>query len=226
MKPAFVSWSGGKDCCLACYRAASLGLEVRYLLNMVSEDGQRARSHGLDARWVRRQAEAMGLPIIQQRTSDSEYEVEFKRALAGFRDMGITEGVFGDIDFEEHREWNRRVCAAAGIEMHLPLWQEDQSKLLDEFIRSGFEAMVVTTKAEQLGKEWLGRKLDRSFAADLAAVEGVTPCGEAGEYHTLVVDGPLFKHRVQIVAASPVLKDGYWFLDIKRTRLIPNAQRR
>jgi diphthine-ammonia ligase len=223
MKQAFVSWSGGKDGCLACHRAVRLGLDVRCLLNMVSEDGQRSRSHGLDGRWVALQAEAMGVPIVQQRTADSDYEVEFKNALTGFRQIGITEGVFGDIDFEEHRKWNQGVCAAAGIEMHLPLWQEDQSKLLDEFISAGFEAVVVTTRGDLLGKEWLGRKLDRGFVADLAREKGVTPCGEAGEYHTLVIDGPLFKRKIRIVEASPVLKDGYCLLDIKRAELVPNA---
>jgi len=226
MKQAFVSWSGGKDCCLACYRAAQLGLDVRSLLNMVSEDGQRARSHGLDARWVRLQAEAMAVPIVQRRTADSDYEAQFKNALTGFRQMGITEGVFGDIDFEGHREWIQRVCSAVGVTMHLPLWQEDQTKLLNEFIKAGFKAVVVTTKADLLGREWLGRKLDRGFVDDLAEVKGVTPCGEAGEYHTLVIDGPLFKQRIHITEATPILKDGYWFLDINRADLTPGAGNR
>jgi len=219
MKQVFASWSGGKDGCLAAYRAGGRGLEVRYLLNMVSEDGQRSRSHGLDARWIRLQAEGMGMPILQQRTTDAGYETEFTKALAGFREMGISGGVFGDIDFEEHRTWISRVCATAEMGMHLPLWQEDQSSLVAEFIRSGFEAVVVTTKADTLGKEWLGRRLDGDFVADLAKVPGVTPCGEAGEYHTLVVNGPLFKRRIEILDASPVERDGYWFLDIKRAEL-------
>ncbi len=219
MKEAFVSWSGGKDGCLACYRAAGLGLEVKCLLNMVSEDGTRSRSHGLDSRWVRLQAEAMGIPIVQQPTRDADYEVEFKKALAALRERGVGDGVFGDIDFEDHREWISRVCSEAGFEMHLPLWQEDQSRLVKEFFEAGFEARVVTTKADLLGKEWLGRKLDFRFQADLAKLWGITPCGEAGEYHTLVVDGPLFKKRVDIVEASPVLREGYWFLDIKQAEL-------
>ncbi len=216
MRLAFASWSSGKDCCLARYRAASMGLDIRYLLNMVSDDGQQSRSHGMAARWVALQAEAMGTALVQQRTTDNDYEARFKEAVAGLRRIGVTDGVFGDIDFEPHREWNQRVCADAGITMHLPLWQEDQTKLVQEFIDAGFEALVVTTKADVLGKDWLGRKLDRGFLSDLARIPGVTPCGEAGEYHTLVVNGPLFKQRIEIMEAAPALRDGYWFLDIDR----------
>jgi diphthine-ammonia ligase len=219
MKQAFVSWSGGKDCCLACYRASSLGLNVRYLLNMLSEDGRISRSHGLPARWIQTQAEAMEIPLVQQKTTDDTYANEFKNALSNLRQMGITDGIFGDIDYESHRQWNNEVCAESGIIPHLPLWQEDQDKLVREFIDAGFEAVVVTTKADLLGDEWLGRKLDYDFLADLSKLENVTPCGEAGEFHTLVVDGPLFKKRIEIGETKKIFKDGYRFLDIKKAEL-------
>ncbi len=219
MERAFTSWSGGKDCCLACYRAAAGGLQIRYLVNMVTEDGQRSRSHGLAARWLQMQAQAIGIQLIQRPTTTANYEADFKSVLLVLKQEGITAGVFGDIDFNAHREWIDRVCSETGIMPYLPLWEENQNKLLREFLDLGFEAVVVTTRADLLGKEWLGRKLDSDFLTDLAKLENVTPCGEAGEYHTLVISGPLFQKRIELMETNKVLRDGRWFLDIVKCEL-------
>ncbi|MDD5038453.1 MAG: diphthine--ammonia ligase [Dehalococcoidales bacterium] len=219
MKQAFVSWSGGKDCCLACQRAITSGLNVRYLVNMVTEDGQRSRSHGLAAKWLQMQSQAMGIPLVQRQTTHSTYEAEFKRAIRDLKLEGITAGVFGDIDFNAHLEWIERVCSAAGIKPYLPLWEEDQTELLREFIDAGFKAVVVATRADRLGEEWLGQVIDHAFLADLAKLPNITPCGESGEYHTLVIDGPLFQKSIEITAGDKVLRDGRWFLDIVECEL-------
>jgi diphthine-ammonia ligase len=224
MEGAFASWSGGKDSCLACYRAIKSGVKVRYLLNMISEDGLRSRSHGIAAQWLRMQAEAMGIRLIQQRTTDSDYETNFKSALLALKQEGITEGVFGDIDFNAHREWIDRVCSNAGVAPHLPLWEENQNKLFREFVDLGFAAVVVATRADMLGEEWLGRKLDYDFLDELAGIEGITPCGEAGEYHTLVIDGPLFEKRLEITEANKVLRGDHWFLDVVKCELFGHGR--
>jgi uncharacterized protein (TIGR00290 family) len=104
----------------------------------------------------------------------------------------------------------------------LPLWGLSQEKILTDFIGSGFEAIVVVTKADLLGEEWLGRKIDLDFARDLdelGRTKGITLCGEAGEYHTFVTNGPLFNQRLEILVTKKVLKDGYWFLDILECEL-------
>ncbi|MBI4302810.1 MAG: diphthine--ammonia ligase [Chloroflexi bacterium] len=219
MEQAFASWSGGKDCCLACYRAINRGLQVRYLLNMVTEDGQQSRSHGLAAQWLQMQAQAIGISLMQRQATTANYEAEFKKALLALKQEGITNGVFGDIDFNAHREWIDRVCSETGIIPHLPLWLENQSKLMREFIGLGFEAVVVATRADLLGEEWLGRKVDSNFLTDLARLENITPCGEAGEYHTLVTNGPLFQKAMSIVETNKILSDGHWFLDIVKCKL-------
>jgi uncharacterized protein (TIGR00290 family) len=106
---------------------------------------------------------------------------------------------------------------------YLPLWGEEQNKILREFITLGFEAVVVATRADLLGEEWLGRKLDSDFLADLAKLENITLCGEAGEYHTLVINGPLFQKRIEIIEASKILNNGHWFLDIVNCELKSNT---
>ena len=216
----FVSWSGGKDCNFAAYLAIKDGLEVRYLANTVNEEGQQSRSHGLSAEVLKQQAQALGIPLIQQKTAKNTYEADFKAMLQTLKQEGITGGVFGDIDFNAHREWLDRVCGDAGIIPRFPLWLQNQNKIMNDFIELGFEAVVVATKADLLGREWLGRKVDLAFIKDLAALgKNITPCGEAGEYHTLVIDGPMFKQRLEIIEAAKVLRDGRWFFEIQKSKL-------
>ncbi len=217
MEAVFTSWSGGKDCCLACYRAVARGLSVRYLANMVAEDGKRSYSHGLAPRVLEAQAQAIGIPLIQQRARRDNYEAEFKKMLLSLKEEGVSGGVFGDIDLDEHRQWIERVCGDVAVTPHLPLWGEQQEELLKDFISLGFTAIVVAAKAELFDREWLGHKVDRDFLDHLEVLKetkGVTPCGEAGEYHTLVVDGPLFERRLEILRSRRVLREGRWFLSI------------
>ena len=215
MKKAFVSWSGGKDCCLACFKAMNDGLDVRFLLNMATEDGMRSRSHGLSKEVLEMQALAIDLPLIQRMTSWNDYEQEFSKVLLELKEQGVTDGIFGDIDLDEHRLWVERVCQEYGITPHLPLWAQDQSALLREFIDSGFKALIVAVDASVMGEEWLGRVVDANLVVDLEKAGNITPCGEAGEYHTLVIGGPLFKKDLEVSKAERIMRDNHWFLDIK-----------
>ena len=223
MNSVFTSWSGGKDSCLACYRAVASGLKVRYLANMLTEDGQRSRTHGLSAQVLQVQSQAIEIPLIQRRTTWNSFETVFKKMLRDFKQQGIEGGVFGDIDLDEHREWIERVCREVDITPYLPLWGESQDEILRDFINLGFEAIVVATKADLLGEEWLGRKIDLDFIKHLDEIKktkDITLCGEAGEYHTFVIDGPLFQNRIEIKETRKVLRDEHWFLDILDTNLI------
>ncbi len=207
------SWSGGKDSCLACWKAMSQGLKVSYLLNFVNKDSTRSMSHGLVHKLITLQAQAMQLPIIQQRVTRETYEAGFKAAFKELKLKGVTGLITGDIYLQPHKDWIDRVCREAGMEAVLPLWGMDTAQLLTDFIDAGFKATVVSVKAEILGREWLGRQLDSKLAAELRQLN-VDPCGEAGEFHTFVYDGPLFRKPIKIINSSSVLRDELWFLDI------------
>lgn len=213
---AFVCWSGGKESSLSLYKATqNLDVEVVYLLNMISEDGKRSRSHGVSSNLLKVQAEAMGIPIIQRRTTWEIYEEEFKRVISDFKKEGIQVGIFGDIDLEEHRDWVERVCKEAKIKPTLPLWKRKRKELLEEFIQASFKAIVVATQADFLGKEWLGRQINEEFVRDLKALVDIDLCGESGEYHTFVYDGPIFKKAVEFIEDEKILENKHWFLKLK-----------
>jgi len=212
---SFISWSGGKDACFSYYRAVNdKKTEAVCLLNMISEDGKRSRTHGVSSNLLKAQAEAMGIPIFQRKTTWNNYEDEFTKMLSTFKQKNMKRGVFGDIDLDEHRAWIERVCGKVEIKPIFPLWQCPREELLLDFIRSGFKAVVVAVKADMLSSEWLGRKIDESFVKDLKKISSVDLCGEAGEYHTFVYDGPIFKKRINIMKIEKQKKEKNRFLDI------------
>lgn len=218
---AFVSWSGGKETMLSCYKAMqNKEIEIAYLLNMTSEDGLHSRSHGIRSDILRSQAEAIGIPIVQRKVKWDTYEREYKSAVAELKTKGITAGIFGDIDFQPHRDWVERICKETQIKAMLPLWGERREKLLDDFLVAGFETVLVATQSDKLGPQWLARKIDREFIEDLKELGGIDLCGEAGEYHTLVTSGPLFKKRINLIKTEKQNRDKHWFLDILDYELI------
>lgn len=221
-----VSWSGGKDSCFSLFRSigqSPSACQVCFLLNMVNRDAKRSMSHGLDPKLIATQAEAMEIPILQRETTWETYEQEFKRAVAELKQKGINGVVFGDIDLQEHKDWVERVCGELGVNPILPLWGSEPQRLLSDFIDAGFEAVVVTAKAELFSEKWLGRNMSREFIEELDRLNKESNthiCGEKGEYHTFVIDGPIFKRRIKIIDTSKVLREGYRFLDISRYELV------
>jgi uncharacterized protein (TIGR00290 family) len=221
VKPkAFISWSGGKDGALSLLRSKN-EVEISHLLNMITEDGEVSRSHGIRTGIMQLQAEAIGIPILQQRSSWKSYETEFKKAIAILKNKGVEIGIFGDLDLKEHKEWEERICKESGISALLPLWGEkSRETLLREFIGAGFEAVIVTVKKDALQDEWLGRRIDETFIGEISKVAGVDPSGENGEYHTFVLSGPIFNKRLHILKSEKITREGYGFLDISACELV------
>jgi len=219
------SWSGGKDSCFACYQALAEGYEVSHLVNFISREFRRVSFHGTRGHLISRQAQAIGIPLVQYTVPSnmSLYEQTFKKAVSILKRHGVEGMVFGDIYLQEHRDWIVRVCGELGIAPLLPLWGMALERVLSSFIETGFEAVVISAKADIFDEKWLGRRIDPSFLFDLKKKLGqgkeFDVCGEHGEYHTFVVDGPLFRKRMQITYGVRVQRNGYWFLDIPRCRL-------
>ncbi len=198
------SWSGGKDSMLALHRALAAGHDVIALFAMFDETGLRSRSHALPAALMREQAAALGIPLVTGRASWADYEAVFAAQLREFAAQGATHALFGDIDLQAHRDWEEKVCGAAGLQAVLPLWGEPRRALVDEFFALGYRARVVCVDARFLGAEFCGRAFDESLVADLPP--GVDACGENGEFHTFVTDGPRFSRPVrhELVAVHEV----------------------
>ena len=209
----FASWSGGKDSCLALHRAIEAGGRPAFLFTMLTEGGERSHSHGLAKEVILAQASALQIPVVFRAASWQDYETAFLDGLDELRGAGTTVGVFGDIDIDRHLEWVERVCGTAGVAAHEPLWKGSRRELLAEFLAAGFEAVVVSVKSECLPKEILGRVLDQRLIEEFEAF-GVDASGENGEYHTVVAGGPIFSERVELERKEPVLRSGYWFLDL------------
>lgn len=216
-----VSWSGGKDSCYAMMQVKAAGYQPVVLLNMMNENGQISRSHGLPHAILMEQASMLEMVVITVPATWESYEERFIAVLQQLVEIyEVKAAVFGDIDLQPHRDWEEKVCAAAGIEAVLPLWQQPRHKLVMEMLQSGIKTMIVSCNTH-LGPDFLGRMLDEDLAKELEA-KGVDVCGENGEFHTLVLDCPLFKHPVSVGAYTKVQHGDYWFLQWKSGNFVTN----
>lgn len=208
---AAISWSGGKDCCLALLRALEQ-YEVVAMVTMFGEDGTRSRSHGLTPEVICAQASRLALPIHIGQCSWQTYTDQFIALLSNLKPHNVTHVIFGDIMGETHREWNERVCAHHGLTAVMPLWGESTLAIAQDFIARGGDARFVTVRPPTLDETWLGGTLDADALARLQAA-GADPCGELGEYHTVVANCPAFSAPLELVAGRRVSSGGCWALD-------------
>lgn len=191
-----------------------MDIEAYALLNMTCADGKHSRSHGLASSVLRRQAAAVDIPLVQRSAGDGEYEREFKKILREFRETGTTYGVFGDIDLAAHREWIERVCAEVKITPVFPLWLYNRRDMIDEFSGAGFRAVIVSVLEEKIDKKYLGRNYDSEFIEELQSSGDLDLCGENGEFHTFVYNGPIFSKPVRFSTGKVFKKDKYNILDL------------
>lgn len=212
-----ISWTGGKDGCYACYKAMAEGYRVTHLLNF--RNRKKTGSHEINPEIIQAQSKATGIPLIQR--DFISYEEEFKEVVSDLREQGakIDGAVFGHI--ETHKELVDRMCHDLDINLILPLWKQDSKKIVTEIVDSGFEAIIVSIKDGVMGREWLGRRIDETFVHDLSRYDAsIDLAGENGEFHTLVIDGPIFQKKIQIARGEPFLREGYWFFNISGCALL------
>lgn len=200
---------------LALYRVQKSGShQIRFLLNMCDEGSNHSRSHGIHRDLIVRQAEALGIELLQPKTDRAGYEANFKAAILKLKEQGITGGIFGDIYLWEHRHWIERVCSECGIEALFPLWDNPVGELAAEIIDEGFRTLTVSVNAKQLDERFLGRIYDRPFVKELEQIGGIDVCAELGEFHTFVYDGPNFRYPVPFQRGDVSFRDHHWFLEI------------
>jgi diphthine-ammonia ligase len=209
----FVSWSGGKDAYLSLLLAQEMGLKVTSLLSFVGADGN-SRSHGLKTDLLRRQAALLGIPLETREVDWDGYEAGFEDAVNHLkREQGISGGVFGDINLVEHREWIEKMCLRCSIAYNLPLWLMEEREVSEELIKRGGEALIVAIRSDLVDQKWLGTIMDSDYI-EYCLQTGISPCGEGGEAHTFVVDGPLFSEPFKYLTGKVWQQDNSSFIEI------------
>jgi diphthine-ammonia ligase len=196
---AAVLWTGGKDSSLALYESSLQGFQVERLITFVPAQG-RFRAHPLE--FLSLQAQALGLPHHTLEIKQP-YREAYQEAIVALRERwAIQTLVTGDIgEVEGHPNWMQECCAGSGVGVLTPLWDRGGTALLELFLSYGFQAILSCVKTPLLTAEWAGTELDAKAVAELSALceaRGFDVCGEQGEYHTLVLDGPCFQKRICI----------------------------
>lgn len=209
-----MSFSGGKDSILALYRMIQKGYEPVALLTTVKKNKEESWTHGLKNDFLKKISKSLEIPLLLVECDVNEYEKKFEEALIKAKDMGATMCVFGDIDIELHKKWDVDRCKNAGIKAELPLWQQNREDLVYEFIDSGFVTIINKVNLKYIGTEFLGKQLDRKIIDEIKST-GADACGENGEYHTFVIDGPLFKNRIDFTNKGIIEDTNYGYLIIK-----------
>ena len=216
-------YSGGKDSTYAVYVARQQGWDVTSLVSILPEDPASMLYHVPDLHVVPLLAEAMGIPLVREPAGAGEAaELDgLRRALSKVEVDGVVVGAIAS-DYQHSRV--NGVCHELGLRVFAPLWRLDQRRLLMEYLDAGIEAVFTAVSAEGLGKEWLGRRLDRTAAEELLELEkrvGLSPCGEGGEFETLVTYAPGFSRRLEIVRAEPKWDGASGTYEIREARLVP-----
>lgn len=228
MKKAVLNWSGGKDASFALYKVQlEKTYDVAMLLTTVNADFDRISMHGVRRSLLIEQAKSIGIPSITVEipaaVNMAEYDQLMKSKLSTLSSENVQTAIFGDIFLEDLRKYREEKLAEANFKGHFPLWKIPTAELAVDFIKSGFKAIVVCTNAKMLGEEFVGRDYDESFLADLPS--NVDPCGENGEFHTFVWDGPIFDSPVHVKRGEKVLRtyekekdqtwdNAFWFCDL------------
>lgn len=209
-----VSYSGGKDSSLALYYALQQGQPIS-LMVMLEEQGLRSRSHAMPLDIIHAQATAIGLPILKASATWTNYETAFIDLLVQAKHLGAEVLVTGDIDLIAHAEWNQSVCDRSDLKLYMPLWQKPRLEIVHELIALGFECMIVTVNLN-LGMhvEDLGKTLTLDYVDELLA-RNIDPCGEAGEFHTTVINAPIFKTPLSVRKGDILYHENYAFLALE-----------
>jgi len=216
-RPLLMSWSGGKDSCMALHELTQVSRhEVAALITTITEDYDRISMHGTRRSLLERQAESLGSKLhkvfISKNATNEEYETRMAEALFAYRKLGIDTVGFGDLFLEDIRIYRERFLSRFHMKGMYPVWHRNTTEFIKDFIDLGFKAVVTCVNAELLDRSYAGRLIDGEFLQSLPT--GVDPCGENGEFHTFVFDGPLLSKPVRFRLGETVLRESFWFRDL------------
>ncbi|NVJ98053.1 MAG: adenine nucleotide alpha hydrolase [Alphaproteobacteria bacterium] len=216
-KKAVFSWSSGKDSAYALYKVLQAGeFEIVALVTNIAEERGRVKMHDVREGILDAQLAMIGLPVVKVRipkpSPNSLYEERTAEALTPFIEDGVTHMIFGDLFLEDIRAYREKQMAALDIECVFPLWGRNTKDLAHDMVVAGLEATIVCINPKVLAPDFAGRRFDRSLLRDLP--EGVDPCGENGEFHTLVTAGPMMKGRLNITVGEAAERDNFVFTDV------------
>lgn len=217
MEKILLSWSGGKDCSLAHYYIQKAkAYEIVALLTAVTDGYDRVSMHGVRRTLLERQADSLGLPLqkvyIPRESTDKDYESRMREVLLAYQGKDINAVAFGDIFLEDVRRYREEKLAQIGMEAIFPLWKRDTTELIRSFIDLGFKALVTCVDSKVLDSSFAGKLINDGFVSSLPP--HVDPNGENGEFHSFVIDGPLFKQRINVSTGDVVLRDSFYFCDL------------
>lgn len=214
-----VSWSGGKDSAAALYHILQLNrYEVISLITTITEEYDRISIHGVRRELLKKQADSLGIELkeiyIPKNCTNKQYESSIESVIINFRENGIYRVLFGDIFLEDVKIYRDKFLDRLSIHGIYPLWLRDSDELADDFIRSGFKAITTCVDSTQLGIEFAGREFDSEFLSNLPST--CDPCGENGEFHTFVYDGPIFKNKIEFDVGNTIMRDSrFYYTDLK-----------
>ena len=213
-----LTWSGGKDSAMALYEMQRInGYEISCLLTTVTEGYERISMHGVQSILLEWQAESLGLPVekvyIPRSASNQDYEVRMRDKLRKYQSQGVFSVVFGDIFLEDLRKYREKNLLRIAMEAMFPLWHRDTNELAHIFIDLGFKSLITCVDSTVLDKEFVGRDFDEQFLRDLPP--DVDPCGENGEFHSFVYDGPIFGGKISHRKGEIILRDNrFYYCDL------------
>lgn len=222
MKRAYFNWSGGKDSAFALWTVLQeKQYQVDYLLTSINAAYDRISMHGVRRSLLEKQVEGIGIPLttieLPEQPSMEEYEAAMRERVEWLVDRGMEASIFGDIFLEDLRKYREDQLQALGMECVFPIWKRSSSELAHQFIQAGFQSIIVCVNEKYVGKEFCGRLFNEEFINDLPA--GVDPCGENGEFHSFVFDGPLFSTPIEFEKGEIVYRqykggEGFFFCDL------------
>ncbi len=212
-----VSWSSGKDSAMALLKIVkSNEFEILAVLTTVSDKFQRVSMHGVREELLDQQANSIGIAVEKVRIPypcpNEVYEQKMVELLRNYKSKGVSHVVFGDLFLEDIRRYREDKLAEVGLTPIFPLWKENTEELAKTIIRVGFKAVVTCVDPKKLDPKFAGRYFDETFLNEIP--ENVDPCGENGEFHTFVFDGPIFRNRIEITVGDRVIRDGFQFVDL------------